>query len=272
MNRNTYMAILIGVTALCMIIGTLHNVMGMFRFSRKMEDMPVEISRELTDENTEGKEVEAEILPKEEAEGLQKITADIELADLVFQTGEELHVDYKGDERFEPKVTEKNGALTITQHVETKWINVFKKENRKGIQITVTIPEGTELEELKTSLNLGDTKLDRVKAVNCTLDSDLGDIRCEDCEFTGIKILSSLGDVHVKNSLFEDMDVRQDMGDVNISTQQDLSDSDLNLETDLGDVRVNGKDQESRFSLSGSSGIRVVVENDMGDIRLEYAA
>ena len=285
------MAILIGVTALCMIIGTLHNVMRMFRFSGTKKNTPVEISRELTDENTEGKESGAETSAKEETDkkeeasaeeetgkaaegkgGLQKITADVELADLIFQTGEELHVDYKGDERFEPEVTEENGVLTITQHVETKWVNIFKKENRNGIRITVTIPEGTELEELKTSLNLGDTKLNQVKAANCTLDSDLGDIKCEDCEFTGIKILSSLGDVHVKNSTFEDMDVRQDMGDVNISTQLDLSDADLSLETDLGDVSVNDKKQGSKFSISGSGETRVVVENDMGDIRLDYAA
>ena len=291
MNKNKYMAILIGVTALCMIIGTLHNVMGMFRFSGTKENTPVEISRELTDENTEGKESGAETSAKEETDkkeeasaeeetgkaaegkgGLQKITADVELADLIFQTGEELHVDYKGDERFEPEVTEENGVLTITQHVETKWVNIFKKENRNGIRITVTIPEGTELEELKTSLNLGDTKLNQVKAANCTLDSDLGDIKCEDCEFTGIKILSSLGDVHVKNSTFEDMDVRQDMGDVNISTQLDLSDADLSLETDLGDVSVNDKKQGSKFSINGSGETRVVVENDMGDIRLDYAA
>ena len=315
MNKNKYMAILIGVTALCMIIGTLYHAMGMFRFNRRQEDTPVEITREWTDGNNEVKASAAEKTAvkeeteetkeasakketdetketpaKEEAEeagedsakeetgkekrtaSLKKITADIDLADLTFLPGEELHVDFLGDDRFEPEVTEKDGVLTITQHVDTKWFNIFKKENRKGIKITVTIPEGTELEELKTDLDLGDTELDHVKAENCTLDSDLGDIKCNDCEFTGIHILSSLGDVHVKNCVFEDADVRQDLGDVNISTQMDLSDADLSLATDLGEVSVNGKEQGRKLSISGNGEIRVVVENDMGDIDLDYAA
>ncbi len=291
MNRNRYMAVLIAVTALCMIMGTLYHAMGFFRNSRRQEDStPVEISRELTDAdgNKEIREPEAEAAAaeketdrikdtpaEEETEtnsDLKKITADVDIADLTFQMGDELHVDFQGDDRFEPEVTEKDGVLTITQHVDTKWFNVFNRENRKGVRITVTIPEGTELKELKTSLDLGDTKLERVKAENCTLDSDLGDIKCEDCEFTGISILSSLGDVHVKNCVFEDVDVRQDMGDVDISTQLDLSDASLSLETDLGEVSVNGKDYGRKLSSSGNSEIRVVVENDMGDIDLDYAA
>ena len=271
MNRNKYMAILIGVTALCMIMGTLYHAMGFFRTGNKQEDTSVEISRELTEENSrEIKEPEAEAAAANE--NLQKITADIDLADLVFQTGEGFHVDYTGDERFEPEVREKNGVLTITQHVDTKWFNVFGKENRKGIRITVTIPEGTELVELKTNLDLGDMKLNQVKAENCTLDSDLGDIQCEDCDFSGIHMLSSLGDVHVKNCVFEDLDVRLDMGDADIDVQMDLSDADLDLATDLGDVSINGKDQGSKHSHSGNGGIRVAVENDMGDIDLDYAA
>ena len=280
MNRNKYMAILIGVTALCMIIGTLYHAMGFFRSGRRQEDTPVEISREWTDGNKEEKAPEAEAAAaeeetdeaKESSSALKKITADIDIADLTFQPGEELHVDFQGDDRFEPEVAEKDGVLTITQHVDTKWFNIFNRENRKGVRITVTIPEGTELKELKTTLNLGDTKLDRVKAENCTLDSDLGDIKCEDCEFAGIKILSSMGDVNVKNCEFEDLDVRQDLGDVDISSQLDLSDADLSLETDLGEVSVNGKNQGGEFSISGNGEIRVVVENDMGDIDLNYAA
>lgn len=301
MNRNKYMAILIGVTAVCMIIGILYNALGFFRFRTSAEESaPVEITEEWTDGNKEAQEAKrsdasskaekgagqdavndaAEKTETEEelASGgstgsdLRKISADVDIADLKIRSGEELKVDFQGDSDFEPKVTQKDGILTITQNVDTKWFEFFKIRNMKGISITVTVPEGTELAELTTDLDLGDTELTGIKAEKCSVNNELGDIDCEDCSFFEVRIFSSLGNVDMENCDFQDLGVQQDMGDVEISTKQDLSDADLSLETDLGDLHINGQDQGRKHSRSGSSGIRVVVKNDLGDIDLDYAA
>ena len=331
MNKNKIMAILIAVTAACMIIGSLHHMLGAFRIHTHAEaGAPVEIVEEQTDENEAKRTLsEAEEQPqqeeaeadkassKEEAEAdkasskeeaetdkasvkeetdtaektseketdaaeekeastnkttdLNKVHADIDIADLTIREGEELHVDFQGDQDFEPEVTQKNGVLTITQRVESRWFNIFKN-NTKNIKITVTVPEGTELEELKTELDLGDTRLENMKVSHCSVSTNLGDVKCEDCSFADIRIVSAMGDVHMNDCVFKELEVQQDLGDVDISTPQDLSHADLVLETDLGDVSVNGQNQESKFSLSGDGEIRVVVENDLGDIDLDYAA
>ena len=287
MNKNKIMAILIAVTAACMIIGSLHHMLGAFRIHTHAEaGAPVEIVEEQTDENEAKRTLsEAEEQPQQEetdaaednaastdkTTDLKKVHADIDIADLTIQEGEEIHVDFQGDQDFEPEVTQKNGVLTITQRVESRWFNIFKN-NKKNVKITVTIPEGTELEELKTELDLGDTRLKNLKVSHCSVSTDLGDAKCEDCSFTDIRVVSAMGDVQIKNCSFEDLDVRQDLGDVDISTPQDLSDADLVLETDLGDVSVNGQNQKSKFSLSGDGEIRVVVENDLGDIDLDYGS
>ena len=194
MNKNKIMAILIAVTAACMIIGSLHHMLGAFRIHTRAEaGAPVEIVEEQTDESeAKGTLSEAEEQPQqEEAEAdkvsskeeeetdkvsvkeetdtaeksseketdaaeekeastdkttdLKKVHADIDIADLTIREGEELHVDFQGDQDFEPEVTQKNGVLTITQRVESRWFNIFKN-NKKNIKITVTIPEGTELD------------------------------------------------------------------------------------------------------------------------------
>ena len=294
MNKNKYMAIIIGATAVCMIIGTLYHALGAFRFHRDTDPgREVEIVEEWTDGNKEAKTLQKEdteavsgqneaepasekedepSAADEKNETLKRVVLNVELADLTIQTGEEVRVDFRGDDDLRPEVTQKDGVLTVTQHVDTKWLNVFKLNNKRGVKITVTIPEGEKLEELTSNLNLGDARLNNINVDKCSVSNDLGDIKCEGCRFSEIRIYSSMGDVDVKNCDFLDMGVQQDLGDVDISTQQDLTDADLNLETDLGDLHVNNEDLGDKFSRRGNGEVRVVVENDMGDIRLDYAA
>ena len=60
------------------------------------------------------------------------------------------------------------------------------------------------------------------------------------------------------------------MGNVDIRSASPLDDAVLDLEVDLGEITVNGDEKGRDYHQDGSSGIRLAITADLGDIKVNW--
>ena len=273
MKKDIYLTILIVVTAVCMLFGTLYHT-GILRKSARVVYGTSEMKHERIDVedllDPDEPETETTDIEKNETAGvtdkITEIAANLDLGDLKIRQGSTFGVQYEGDDRFEPEVEIENGKLTIEQEnrdLNLTWGNI-------KCEVTVTIPEETDLKSVDIDLNLGDVELASLTVSAGTIHNSLGDIDVENCRLGTMNIESDLGDVDVIECTFRELTVDQNMGDVDVTTRQDMSAASIELETSLGEVKINGKGQGTEFRTDGDGGVLLAVENDMGDIKLDY--
>ncbi|MBR3396695.1 MAG: DUF4097 family beta strand repeat protein [Lachnospiraceae bacterium] len=281
MKKNIFMTILVCATAASMLFGILYHITGTIRpESRKLKIEQAETKKDselrlISESSAETKKSEDSAEKKEatstkeqasEKSEIRILDIDLSLGDLKIVPGDSVNVEYSGNERLRPTVSNEDGTLTITQKSDNRWFNLTPPKSK----ITVTLPKDTVLRDLEIRENLGDIELHDLKASSGTVYNDLGDIRLDDCDIDGLTIGSSMGDVELDGTLFLQLNVKQDLGDVTIDTPLDLSDAALDLQTDLGDVKVNGTDQGNSHNVTGTGGISVKVTNDLGDVKVKW--
>ena len=273
MKKDIYLTILIVVTAVCMLFGTLYHT-GILKKSAKFVYGTSEMKHEKIDvedllDPDSPKTEETDVKKTETAgrtDAITEITADLGLGDLKIRQGSAFEVQYEGNEKFEPEVEIENGRLTIEQ--KSREVNLTWGNHK--CEVTVTVPEGTKLASVDIDLGLGDMELVSLTISSGTIHNSLGDIEVENCRLGTMNIESDMGDVDVKECAFRELTVDQNMGDVDVTTRQDMSAASIELETSLGEVKINGKGQGTEFRTDGDGGVLLAVENDMGDIKLDY--
>lgn len=205
---------------------------------------------------------------------VDKIEVNVDAIDLDVQYGDSLMVEYSCPEKYKPIVTLDGSTLKIKQKPRVTF-NSFAEI--KDCKIVLTIPEGTELEkmkfsidagdlditgisgkEIKMEMDAGDIKLSNVTAENIEIQTDAGSVKIEESNVEKkIKIEASLGDINIYKTNFDngnitddagDIDVdgvfnkleaRCSLGDIDVNTTNDNADFDLDC--DLGKITVNGK-------------------------------
>ena len=111
------------------------------------------------------------------------------------------------------------------------------------IYVTLYIPEGIELDELKIS----DSIISKGTIVN-----DCGDIH-----FTSVDIV--------------DIDLTDNLGDIDLSIKNSYSDLSYDIRTSLGDVKVNGEKRGSYAENTiDSSENEIKIVNNCGNISLDF--
>ena len=262
MNRRVYLTILMIITAICMIFGTLRNIRGWSRPFRMTDQKVVDLSK---DSDAAGREAQgsggrigeagssAEADAKAAGSGsaaaadakaaaasgagakdaasseeVSRIDIETDVVDIDIAAGGSYEVQYSGDKKYEPSVSLSGGVLKIEQKVRKKsWIgvNVPKVE----CSLKITIPEGTVLSEVEVENDVGDLKIEDLEITDGSIDTDVGDIDISDCRLGMVGLGSDVGDVRVRNCSFRNLDIRLDVGDADISSTDDLSDAALDL-------------------------------------------
>lgn len=281
MKKKIYLTVLIVVTLICVIFGTM-NHMGVFGRSNHVRydtgKTPSEDgSAAFRGSESAGSKTKARKNPaagdalfseERSSSEVTELHADIEYGSLTVRTGEEFSAEYNGDSDLRPEVDLKNGVLTVAQ--KGRNFNFFKNLLHPKAELTVVLPKGTVLDEADIALDLGDAVLSGLTAENGTIVNNLGRIELSSCRLGSVKIEADMGDVVLEECGFRDLSVEEDLGAVRIRSAADLSGASVELETDLGKVLVNGSEQGTEYRASGSDGIRLSVHNDLGDVELEY--
>ena len=194
--------------------------------------------------------------------------AEIDYGSLIVKIGDEFSAEYNGSNDYKPDVSLKNGVLTIFQKTDS-W-NFFRNIMNPKAELTITLPKGTVLNTADIRLDLGDADVSGLTIKNGTVVNNMGNIEIAYCRLGTMNIEADLGDVQVEKCEFYDLYIEEDLGKVRVFSAKDLTGAEIHLETDLGKVLVNGNDQGTAYSVSGAGDIRLSVQNDMGDVELEY--
>ena len=299
MKRNMYLTILIFAAVICIVFGTLYHTGFIGRWNSRTAVAAEEENREKEDaeeahktnedaEEAEDEDAETGKIPEtetasaaaeEKTEGSEpssvqkgdgtvtEIQAALGLGSLTIRTGGEFAYEYNGNEEYKPHVELEDGTLRIWQ--DKKNFKLISLANKKA-ELTVTVPEGTVLENAGIQTDLGDLELTGLTIENGSVGDDLGDIILSACELGKVEINADLGDVEVEECSFRDLKVKEDLGDVTISSSTDLKDAVVDLSTSLGSVKVNGQGQGTKHFMDGGGEISLYVRNDLGDVRLTY--
>lgn len=217
-------------------------------------------------------------------EAFDKIDVDAELMDVTITEGERFYLSCAYSNGLEPVYEVKEGMLTIRQQPYRSW----GIHSTGHCSLTLTIPAGTALDAVEVQTALGNVYTEKIIASKCELQSNMGNCSAQDCSFDEADLNTNLGEVFVKNtslgeakansdmgtikveaSTFDSLDVTASMGDIKVDSAQKLDEYDMELTTEMGSVRVNNRDEGTKYHQSGDAG-ELELDTSMGSIRLTY--
>lgn len=255
MKKNIYLTILTIVTVLCIIGGTCYHLVG----------WGVSLAKGITRNFSLNATENVGSLTKDTVtlDAFSNITADINVMDLTVTIGKNYSISYSANEKLIPEYEVKDNTLTLKQ----KNLKFNNLAGNKKCTVTITIPDS--LQTLQIDANVGDVDVDGISAENLILNANVGDVDVTNCIFDQVKTDAAVGDVDFENTSFQNMEISNDVGDVSVSAK-DLSDYQMELSTDVGEVSVNDNNYRKSYKHSGDSDYRLVIDNNTGDIEVDY--
>ena len=279
--KKIYIAILSIVTVICIIAGTMYHVGG-FAFGLKNLDQGL----------FHNKDLDYSISSESTELGIQASTVAIEvvgsLMDLNIEKGDRWMAEYESVVFLQPTFEVEIGKNGVDKLVVSQPKAPKHHGNDAKCQVTITVPENTNIEMLNVNLNLGDMDLVGLGAKTAKIQLDLGDMEVKNCTFEESTIQTDLGEMKVLDSEIGDAEIGSDLGDVkvlgcsfhNLNLEADLGNIELqsatNLdnyrvtaEVDLGDLSYNGKNYKEAYEQAGIEGTLIVKAN-LGDVTVTY--
>ncbi len=258
MKKNTYMIILAVITIACIIIGSLMNLTDMFSFRND--------SNEHGESSHDGRESERVVM--NDIGQFQSIEADIDIANLTIATGDDYSVEwyYKNDN--EPEASVENGVLKMTQKTSRNIMNLQHLAGVHEMDLKITVPAGTELQNINVQSDIAEISLNGLTAKNCSVRTDVGNIKLNGLKIPSLTISCDTGDLDLDSSEFTNLSVNSDIGDIDIHIADDISLYSLDLKTELGEVEVGDQDHGRSYQAAGTGGKSISVRTDTGDIEI----
>jgi len=224
--------------------------------------------------------------------GLAAITdvdIDVDLGDVTIQSGEYfgLSMNWETDNYALRYEQTGDGTLKIWGEGST---GVVPGADATAASVTLTVPEGAELGDVKLHTDLGDidcwaegtardvdlsTDLGDIYwsgaagARDVTLHTDMGDVTwyCDGAA-RDVELSSSMGEITARLTSARSLTARTDLGDVDVDLKEQ-TDVDYDLSTDMGEISVNWETRRSPAQGTlGEGGSRVTLSTAMGDVSL----
>ena len=250
--KKIYLMVLICITAIAVFLGCAYHMYGFFG-----------------NKNNSGEVVNVNF----DFDEFEKIDVDAGLIDMTITTGDKFSASFSGLKELSPEIKEDNKALVVCQN-ETGIVgyNIFKprRRNMHGVDnlLTITVPEGTVLEEIDFTCGLGDIDILGVSAKKMDIECAMGDINLEDLTVDDIKLEADMGDVSFKNVDAGNVDAELAMGNFESDLVKEISEYELKLKVSMGRCKVGNKTVANKYTQSGSNGTISVV-CDMGDVNIK---
>ena len=206
-----------------------------------------------------------------ELEGdVSEITFDASFTEASIVYGNEFSVAYSMPEELVPTVSFKNGTLTVKSG--SNRLTNIPMNVTKDLYITITIPEGTELDRVSVNVDAGDLNIADLKAGTVELDIDAGNIDMKGVEADKIVIDCDAGNIDVGNCIADKFTLDLDAGNADFDDCEiDTIDADVDAGNfDARNCTINGgrcKTSLGNISLSGNIG-DVKTDADLGNIEV----
>ncbi len=224
--------------------------------------------------------------------GLAAITdvdIDVDLGDVSIQSGDYfgLSMNWETDNYALRYEQDENGRLKIWGEGT---VGIVPGADATAASVTVTLPEGHELEDVTLHTALGDidcwaegtardvdlsTDLGDIYwsgstgARDVTLHSDMGDVTwyCDGAA-RDVALSSDMGEIIARVTSVRSLTAETDLGDVDVDLNEQ-TDVDYDLSTDMGEIFVNWDTRRSPAQGTlGEGGSRVTLSTAMGDVSL----
>ena len=216
------------------------------------------------------------------------LTLDLDVADVTIEPGNAFRVAYGlGNE---PQIeTAGDGTLTIREHAKDRWWEGIHFTSASQPYVTITVPEGTVLNAIGVTVDVGDMKVSGLEVGSLHADADVGDLTLQavtvqgpmdfsadvgnvDCSETAVagtvQIEVDTGDIAFDGSA-AGIDAETDVGNVKLLLPGPAENWAAQLQTDVGDVTVDGLDQGRQYQTRGGQ-YPLDAETDTGDITVEF--
>lgn len=261
MARKTYKALLVTVTVICIIAGTIIHFTGRFSFDRIYRSCRRHTETVRTHDEGSRKTAFADSV-----DNFASIDIDISYADLDVVVGDDYGYSYDGDSSLKPEVTVEDGVLRLRDNSEKHRFRLGSFRSRRA-DIVITVPSDAVLDEIKIDMNAGDVDIDTIRSRQATININAGDFDADDCNLENISVDTDMGDVDFNNCSFKNMNASLDMGDFSVSPSHSVSDYDIDLSCSLGKVSFYGKGHGTQYSQHGSAG-SIKIDCSMGEIKI----
>ena len=177
----------------------------------------------------------------------------------------------------------KNDVLKIRDggaagHVQINSWDDFKNTfgvNASAMNVTITIPDGAQLNKLKAKIGLGDVFISGLEMEGkLEAETGLGGVECYEIRaHDEVDLESGMGDVTLSVSepyTGAEFDLKTGMG--TIETQIDCFEKDWDYEakTGMGTVSVNGDSRGSKVERKSKGDYKLELETGMGDVKLSF--
>ena len=251
MKKTVLLIILGAITVFCIIIGTIRNVgNGFSLFNNPVihlgDDAPeVNFKWKWHSDNDGNKENNYSI--NQSLDKFSSIKIDAAVMEIRVEEGDKFYFDSTFTRDWlRPKVSVENDTLVIKQGRQK---NGFKGGNN-NCRVVITVPSGSKFSDVDIDSNVGDIKLRNIIAEN-------------------IDIQTNVGEVSVRDVSFDKLEVDSNVGEISIDPVYSIDEYSISASTDVGEVRVDGKKYKRSYNSKGSTGKRIQVSANVGEINIK---
>ena len=250
--KKTVLLIILGVvTVFCVIFGTIRNVgKGFNLFNNPVihlgdDDPEVNFKWEWHSDNDGNKENNYSI-----SQSLDKFSAiriDGSIMEIRVEEGDRFYFDSTFTRDWlRPKISVENETLVVKQG---RHKSGFKGGNN-NCRVVITVPSGTKFSDI-------------------VIDSNVGDIRLRGLTAEKIDIQTNVGEVSVRDVSFDKLEVNSNVGEISIAPVYSIDEYSISASTDVGEVRVDGKKYKRNYNASGSTGKRIKLSANVGEVNIK---
>lgn len=251
MKKTVLLIILGAITVFCVIFGTIRNVgKGFNLFNNPVihlgdDDPEVNFKWEWHSDNDGNKENNYSI-----SQSLDKFSAiriDGSIMEIRVEEGDRFYFDSTFTRDWlRPKISVENETLVVKQGRQKSG---FKGGNN-NCRVVITVPSGTKFSDI-------------------VIDSNVGDIRLRNLFAERIDIQTNVGEVSVRDVSFDKLEVNSNVGEISIAPVYSIDEYSISASTDVGEVRVDGKKYKRNYNASGSTGKRIKLSANVGEVNIK---
>lgn len=251
MKKTVLLIILGAITVFCIIIGTIRNVGKGFNFFNNPvihlgdDDPEVNFKWEWHSDNDGNKENNYSI-----SQSLDKFSAiriDGSIMEIRVEEGDRFYFDSTFTRDWlRPKISVENETLVVKQGRQ----KIGFKGGNNNCRVVITVPSGTKFSDI-------------------VIDSNVGDIKLRNLFTERIDIQTNVGEVSVRDVSFDKLEVNSNVGEISIAPVYSIDEYSISASTDVGEVRVDGKKYKRNYNSSGSTGKRIKLSANVGEVNIK---
>lgn len=163
---------------------------------------------------------------------IDTIEVDLKYSGLTIKYGEDVHVEYTLPEDFIPEIELKNGVLSV----------VMKNTIRLGdhgwndFEVTIVIPDGTELDKLDVNLDAGNIQMADIPTEDLKVSCDAGNIELGNIQAETINVEVDAGNIEIKDITADKATISADAGNIDL---KDCSIDKFYANADAGNIETH---------------------------------